>query len=169
MTFLLRFWKPAAALILLLSLAAALASFGHDRYTAGQAAERAIWQARFEQAQRAIAAANARTAALESAQIAISDDYARRFSESNKILAERSAAADKRIRGLVRKLAAHTRRCELSPDAIPTVPIDEPAEVGERIERAGERIVRIGAACESDAITLTLLQQWVRAQSELVE
>lgn len=165
----LRYWKLGAAVVVALFLVGAILSFGHERYEAGKTAERARWQARFDQAQQDLVEANARVQTLEAAQIAISDDYARRFDESNQIRADRAAAADARIRQLLRDLAARARDREMCAVPITAPEPDEPAPVVERIERAGERFGRIGAGCESDARTLNLLQQWVRAQTALMK
>lgn len=156
-----RFWPYLAGLVL---LASAALYFRHQGYEAGYANREGFWRPKFDQAQKDLAAANARTEALEKAQQGITADVERRHAEDLAASEDRARRANESVGRLLRQLAVRA-----SCGEVPAVPgsTPEPAATPEsdrRAEEATGRLVGLAADCESDALINKAWQEWYREQ-----
>lgn len=165
-TLALRFWPHLLALGAIIGLGWYI---HHSGYEAGYAASESQWKPRFEAADRARTAANARATALETASKALSEQYEARHAETLQTLTVRAANSQRRIDGLVRELAARPGRCPM-PEAGRSTPLpDEPSTGDQFLASAGVDLTEIARRCESDAAQLAALQAWIRDQFALLE
>jgi hypothetical protein len=156
-----RFWKPLAGLVVVLGL---LWWVRHQGYQAGEASRDAYWKPRFEQAERDLIVANARTAAKDELARNISRDADIRYAQTLANLNTRFVDADRSIRGLVRELAARAGGGEVSADAGATGSADAASTGDERLERAAAGFGDLARRCEADALRLVEFQRWVTEQ-----
>src|SRR5690242_17158924 len=101
----------------LIALVGALAGLHHHGVVSGAASRDAYWKPLFTAAEKAAAEANARTAAIESAQTAATTQAEARHADEVQAVNTRAADADRRIRVLLRDLANRPSHCE-----VPAVP-----------------------------------------------
>ena len=159
-----RFW-PYLAFALAAMLI--LGGFYRSGYKAGESASAAFWQPRFDAADKARIAADARTESLATASTALTQRREAEHAETLQSLNDRAAASDVRVRGLMRQLATASR-CEVPAVPGTTTLPDDSAEVQQRADTLGSRIVGIGRDCEADAATLAELQRWISDQRAIL-
>lgn len=160
-----RFWPYIA-----FAFGAALILGGIYRtaYKAGQREREAHYQPLFAAADKARAAADARTASLEASSKALTATTEARYAETLQSLETRAADADVRVGKLMRQLATRPRSCEVSaiPGAAPEP--DDSSEVLQRADAIGARLVGVGRDCEADAAQLATLQRWIEDQRAIL-
>ncbi len=161
-------WKPIAVVIIALAVWFALRHYGDSRYSQGRADELAIWTPRLAAAEKAKAAAEARTASIDAASNTIVAEQEARHAETIAALNARAADADRRFRALgVRLATANSRRCSV-PEMAGSEPGDAgAAEVERRAAEAGASIGATGRDCADDAARVEFWSRWYRQQAAL--
>lgn len=168
LTFVRAFWKPLLIVVIALAVLFALRHYGDVRYRDGRIDEKADWLPRMAAAEQAKAAAEAHTAAIETAQEATTANSEARHAEAITAVNARAADAERRIRALSLRLAARNTcsgQVPAVPDSTSQPHVPSPSE--ERAVRIGNAITDIGRRCELDAGALADLQQWIREQAAL--
>lgn len=160
-----RFWRPLAAVAGLLILTLAV---HHRGYTAGRETERAVWLPQILAAEKAKAEADARAESIERASTALTAQYEARHDETVQALNARAAAADGRVRSLVRDLAKHPRSCPLPEASGPATVSDADSAGDEFAGGIGGDLVALAQRCESDSRTLAELQRWIVDQRAIL-
>jgi hypothetical protein len=158
---------------LLCAIGAALLSGGvlavhHHGVVKGEAARDSYWQPLFLQAEKAAAEANAKTAAIETAQAVATTQAEAHHAEVIHDISTRYVAANGRIRTLSLRLQANST-CGREVRSVPESPheLDGPSPSEERAFRTGDAIADIGRRCELDAAALSGLQDWIRQQQQV--
>jgi hypothetical protein len=163
---LLRFWKPLAAVALVIGAALIL---HHRGYESGYAAAEARWQGRFAAAERAREAADEKAHRKEADSSLLTQKVDAEHEKAVASLTSRAIAADQRIRDLsVRLAAASARRGEVCPAPGASGKPDSATASVERAQRAGASISDVGRRCELDALSLAALQRWVTEQRAII-
>jgi hypothetical protein len=157
-----RFWPYLAGAVLIGGAIWYVHSLG---YKAGEASREAYWKPRFDAAEHARIAADARAEAQEAISRTISRDSDIRYARLVSDLNTRFVDADRSIRALSVRIAS----LATSSGQVPTVPgaarsSDAASEIDRRAAEAGGSIASIGAGCEADAVQLAELQRWIEGQ-----
>lgn len=160
-----RFWPYLAGAIL---VGGAIAYVHHQGYKAGEAAREAQWKPRFDAAEQARIAADARAEAQEAISRTISRDSDIRYARLISDLNTRFVDADRSIRALSVRLATlAASRGEVSADGSAPSGSNAAAEIAQRAAEAGGSIAAVGAGCEADAAQLAELQRYTVEQAAL--
>lgn len=161
-------WKPFAIIAVALVIWLALHRYGDARYSQGRADEKAVWVPQLVAAEKARAAADARTTAIDTASKNVVAEQEARHAETIAALNARAAGADRRFRALgVRLAAANSRRCEL-----PAMAGSQPGDAGaaesqRRAAEIGSAIGAVGRDCADDAARLQFFIDFYRQQTAL--
>ena len=132
--------------------------YGHVRYSAGEAAVQALWDADKVVAAKAVLDAASRADDIRRADAAISEQV-------QHDLETRALAADARNADLARRLRdAEVRACRGSvPGPASAAPGVAPAAPGPASDRGiAEAVAAVVSACESDSSRLLGWQDWYR-------
>jgi hypothetical protein len=157
-----RFWPYLAGAVLIGGAIWYVHTLG---YKAGEASREAYWKPRFDAAEQARIAADARAEAQEAISRTISRDSDIRYARLVSDLNTRFVDADRSIRTLSVRIAS----LATSGGQVSTVPStarssDAASERDRRAAEAGGSIAAIGAGCEADAVQLAELQRWIEGQ-----
>jgi hypothetical protein len=157
-----RFWPYLAGAVLIGGAIWYVHTLG---YKAGEASREAYWKPRFDAAEQARIAADARAEAQEAISRTISRDSDIRYARLVSDLNTRFVDADRSIRTLsvrIATLAARGGEVSTVPGAAGS--LDAAAEIERRAAEAGGSIAEIGAGCEADAAQLAEIQRWIEGQ-----
>lgn len=146
----------------------ALKWYGHTHFKAGVASRDAFWQPKFDAAEKARLLAEARVKVLEGAAKTITSDIEARHADILKTLADRASTAERSLTASLRNLASCSGRRELPALPGPASVPDAAPEGDERLAASGRSIAATGRDCESDAATVSGLQEWIRRQQSLM-
>lgn len=161
MTFLVRFWPH-----LLIAGAVIVAGVWINRlgYESGHAASEAYWRPAFDRAREELAAANELTRQRDIASKALTQKAEVEHVAQMALRDSRIAAADVRVRQLMRDNAKRADCRQLPETSGPAPNPDAAGTFVERSERAGADLIQLARRCEEDAASLTTLQKWLREQ-----
>lgn len=160
-----RFWKPLAGAALLIGASLYL---HHAGYESGYAASEAQWQPRFAEAARARDAANTVARRKEADSTALSVQSEKQHDETIASLNLRAADAEHRYASLLRQHSAGPRSGAVPQDCSAAGDADATRASSELIDRTSKDFGSLARRCESDAATLTDLQEWVRGQRAIL-
>lgn len=160
-----RFWKPLAAVALIIG---AWAWAHHTGYESGYAASEAHWRPAFDEATRARDAANAKARQTESDSSALSSQTEKAHGEQIASLNLRAADAEHRYASLLRQHPANSCRGAVRENGGATPESDAAGASSELIDRTSRDFAALARRCESDAAALTDLQGWIRGQQVIL-
>lgn len=160
-------WRLIGYAAAILAVLSTLWGYGHTRYNAGRAAEKAIWTPQLIEAQKAQAEAEARAKTIATASEANRADLENHIEQITRESNAALAGSGKRNAGLLRQLATAARRCDVPPVAGSAPANDGAAESEGRADKAGASLAGVTADCRHDADILGLWQEWYRRESAL--